>query len=94
MSEEAKVEAVVYALAEVIWGFSTEGERERVRAIIATALADARERALGEAVAACREQQQVFLSPEYATGQPLASFQERFACGRCLQEIEALRSPA
>ncbi|QZP07803.1 hypothetical protein [Caenibius sp. WL] len=37
------------------------------------------------------QQQQDFLSPEYATGQPLSSFQERFACG---QIAEALRSNA
>lgn len=36
-------------------------------------------------------EQQDFLSPEYATGQPMASFQERFACG---QIIEALRTNA
>jgi hypothetical protein len=44
------------------------------------------------AVARCieiiREQQAVFLSPQYATGQPFSSFQERFACGRCIEAIE------
>ncbi len=42
----------------------------------------------------CEEQQQVFLSPQYATGQPLSSIQERFACGRCAVEIRATPSPA
>lgn len=35
-----------------------------------------------------KRQQYAFLSPEYATGQPMSSFSERFACG---QIIEALR---
>lgn len=39
---------------------------------------------------ACRDQQESFLSPEYATGQPLSSFNERFACGQCAEEIRAL----
>lgn len=37
------------------------------------------------------QQQQVFLSPEYATGQPMSSHQERFACG---QIADALRTYA
>ena len=37
--------------------------------------------------AACEKQAEVFLSPEYSTGQPLASFQERFACERCAAAI-------
>lgn len=41
------------------------------------------------AIAALEEQQRTFLSPEYATGQPLSSMMERFACDRC---IEALRT--
>jgi hypothetical protein len=65
-----------------------------VEPIIATALADARERALGEAVAVCRDQQQVFLSPRYATDQPMSSVGERFACARCIEAIEVLKGPA
>ena len=42
------------------------------------------------AAEACREQQRDFLSPEYATGQPLSSFNERFACGECSKAIRAL----
>lgn len=30
-----------------------------------------------------------FLSPEYAAGQPLSSFNERFACKRVAEEIRA-----
>lgn len=43
------------------------------------------------AVRVVEQQQQDFLSPEYATGQPLSSFQERFACG---QIADALRTYA
>lgn len=28
-----------------------------------------------------------FLSPEYATGQPMSSIQERFACQQCREAI-------
>lgn len=44
------------------------------------------------AVARCveliREVEQGFLSPEYATYQPLSSFQERFACRMVAERIE------
>ena len=46
--------------------------------------------ALEEAARVCEEQQQTFLSPEYATGQPMSSFGERFACGRCAEAIRNL----
>jgi hypothetical protein len=39
---------------------------------------------------ACEEKTRVFLSPEYATGQPLSSFNERFACKECADAIRAL----
>ena len=39
---------------------------------------------------ACREQSATFLSSEYATGQPLSSLSERFACGQCEKLIAAL----
>ena len=45
-----------------------------------------RERAIGS----CREQKTIFLSPEYATGQPISSLSERFACGQCEALIAAL----
>lgn len=40
---------------------------------------------------ACEEQALQFLSPEYATGQPLSSITERFACSQCASAIRALR---
>lgn len=47
-------------------------------------------RAIEDAAKVCMDQQQVFLSPKYATGQPLSSFGERFACGTCAENIRAL----
>lgn len=38
----------------------------------------------------CDEQAQEFLSPEYAAGQPLSSFNERFACGEVKKAILSL----
>ena len=38
----------------------------------------------------CERKAQEFLSPQYAVGQPLSSFQERFACGECATAIRAL----
>ncbi len=43
-----------------------------------------------DAAKVCEDQQQVFLSPQYATGQPLSSFHERFACGQCAAAIRLL----
>ena len=44
-----------------------------------------------EAASACHAQKTIFLSPEYAVNQPLASYPERFACGCCATAILALR---
>jgi len=49
--------------------------------------------AIEAAAKACIDQQKVFASPQYATGQPLSSFGERFACGKCAEEITALKKP-
>jgi hypothetical protein len=45
--------------------------------------------AMEEAARICEEQQQTFLSPEYAVNQPMSSFAERFACGQCAKAIRA-----
>jgi len=50
-----------------------------------------RNEALEEAAKACEQQRDDFLSPEYATGQPLSSIQERFACDQCATAIRALQ---
>lgn len=42
---------------------------------------------------ACEDQAASFLSPQYATGQPLSSFPERFACQQCADAIRNLPIP-
>lgn len=49
-----------------------------------------RENTIRECADVCRQQQSIFLSPDYATGQPYSSFGERFACSECEREILAL----
>jgi len=48
-----------------------------------------RSAALEEAAQICERQAIDFLSPEYATGQPISSIQERFACTECASAIRA-----
>ena len=40
-------------------------------------------RGMERAAELCDQQSAIFASTEYATGQPLSSFSERFACSRC-----------
>ena len=47
------------------------------------------ERGLREAAGECSDQRKAFLSPEYATGQPISSMLERFACAECEKAIIA-----
>jgi hypothetical protein len=51
-----------------------------------------RDAVLEEAAKACEEQRRIFASPEYAAGQPLSSFGERFGAGRCAEAIRALKT--
>lgn len=37
----------------------------------------------------CEEQASAFLSPEYASGQPMSSLAERFACSECATAIRS-----
>ena len=37
----------------------------------------------------CEEQAKAFLSPEYASGQPMSSLAERFACSECAAAIRS-----
>lgn len=52
---------------------------------IARAILAERERCAKVCEAAAKQ----FLSPEYATGQPLSSFAERFACDTCAEGIRS-----
>lgn len=56
---------------------------------VAAGVAAERERA----AQICEQQAIDFLSPEYATGQPLSSFGERFACGQCAAAIRQEPQP-
>lgn len=72
---------------------SQSAEITRLCGELATARADAA-RAMREAcIEACRQQEQDFLDPQYATPQPMGSFTERFACRECIKAIEALPLP-
>jgi len=42
------------------------------------------------AAVACEEQRDAYLSPQYATGQPLSSIMERMACTTCRDGIRNL----
>jgi hypothetical protein len=57
-----------------------EGQLHIVRQIEAAAKVRGYRAGLERAAEIADETNQAFLSPEYATGQPLSSFQERFAC--------------
>lgn len=45
--------------------------------------------AIEHAAQSCETQSVLFLDPAYATGQPLSSFQERFACEQCAMAVRA-----
>ena len=66
---------------------------DKAAEMVATALQEAADEALERAADACEEQAQVFLSTKYAVNQPFSSLSERFAYGRCAEEIRALKSP-
>jgi len=61
---------------------------------MADALRQARLDALEEAAKICEKQQAIFRSVEYAALQPHSSFAERFACGRCAENIRLLKEEA
>lgn len=58
---------------------------------LAPHMAAIRDAALDEAAEACIEQREAYLSPQYATGQPLSSIMERMACTTCSDAILALK---
>ena len=55
-------------------------------------LDEARRKAIEECMAVVIEMREGFLSPEYATGQPLSSMNERIACSMILNNLTALLS--
>ena len=49
--------------------------------------------AIDSCIAAIEKQKASFASEQYAVGQPLSSFLERFACDQCIDAITALKKP-
>lgn len=55
------------------------------------AIREAEARGMERAIIACEAQKKVFKSHEYATPQPLGSFQECFAVDQCIAAIRAAK---
>jgi len=66
------------------------GARDLILGALRRAYAAGQEDMQMKASEACKKVQEGFLSPEYSFGQPMASFSERFACGKCIDAILAL----
>jgi hypothetical protein len=58
---------------------------------ITNVLDEAWDAAIEAAAEACELEAKVFASEQYATGQPLSSAGERFACSTCANSIRALK---
>jgi hypothetical protein len=90
-------QAAEACLSECEWhAWSGYNAGELLPAIERAILAErqrAAEEMRGLAVDACKEEERAFLSPQYATSQPLSSMMERFACGRCAEAIAAIPLP-
>ena len=53
------------------------------------ALAEGKRIGMERAAEICEQQRGAFLSPEYASPQPIGSLTERFACSQCVDAIRA-----
>lgn len=60
-----------------------------VRSRCASAIRKAVEEEREECAKACEAEAKAFLSPEYSTGQPFSSLQERFGCTQCASAIRS-----
>lgn len=49
--------------------------------------------AIEECISAIKAQRTSFSSNQYAVGQPMSSFLERFACDQCIEAILKLKKP-
>lgn len=81
----AKAKAAVEDLDRTAtWGADDHGmHHDLATLIVAEAIVAERERC----AKICEAQKEGFLSPEYASNQPLGSLPERFACDECAQSI-------
>lgn len=59
----------------------------RAVADVAAIARDAERRAVARCIEIIREQSREFQSEDYAVGQPMSSFNERFACSQCADAI-------
>lgn len=82
--------AEAVSLADVAVTYDSIG-RQYTHVTNASVVAAAMIRIVAERAAlVCEEQAKHFLSPDYATEQPLSSFNERFACKECARAIREL----
>ena len=70
--------------------FDLDVQNEIAESIAQAAIAAYRPIVLEEAARVCEQKRDDFLSPEYATNQPLSSITERFACTECANAIRNL----
>ena len=64
--------------------------RDKDIQLVASKLHRAYAQGIEDAEKACEKVQRDFLSSEYASGQPIVSAPERFACGKCITSIRSL----
>ena len=70
---------------------STQEHIDLLNKVVSQAMADAATMERECCIAAIEEQKAIFMSPEYAAGQPLSSMSERLACDSCIDAIRRLQ---
>ena len=93
MSESHDIEQIAGAIGSVMPAMAIRDAVLIARAIlplIRAAEVRGAENMRDRATVAIRAQMKDFLSEQYAVGQPMASFSERFACDQCLLAVAAL----
>jgi len=88
--EDAATRLIVQIMTEV--ADAHIAPRDAEIASLRAQLDEARRKAIEECMAVVIEMREGFLSPEYATGQPLSSMNERIACSMILNNLTALLS--
>jgi hypothetical protein len=86
VAEKAAVHGLTPDILERAVALGVEAGRADIQAAV--------QRAIEACEAKCYENWKAFSSPEYTTGQPMASFGERFAAESCAEDIRALLDPA
>jgi hypothetical protein len=83
MSDLDQAKAIYFARCDEVSRLAERFEEDEVIDLILRGILAERERA----AQVCEKQSEIFGSDEYATGQPLSSFEERFACDECANAI-------